>query len=348
MMSKGFKIWAIIMAFFIFGLAILTRTNILTNNGFALSNIDNEKLESVVDEVENGRRVLVVDRMDRSSFNHLIDVLFDSPNLFWLDLEYHALSLGDFSILFLKEKYEDLELKQKEIDRVVEAMLDEIISDDMSEYDKVLAVHNWLCESIDYKEGKNDSDQDIYGAFILKEARCAGYAKAFTYALDKIGIKSEVISGDSINKQGDSVAHAWNVVYIDGEPYYFDITWNDEFNGKITYDWFGVTSAEFKNTHFPNNGYDWIISESNDGCYYRRNGMYMESYSAKFIAQQIRKQGKEFSIKCSSRKVLNETIRAFTTSDELQKIMRETGITFIDRIVYEEVKGSTCLHVKII
>ena len=346
-MSKGFKIWAIAMSFIILGLMLLTRTNILANSGLAITDVNNDKLDSVITEIEDGQRVVVVNRMNRTNFNHLIDVLYDAPSLFWIDLEYHALSLGDFSILFLKEKYEDLELKQQEIDRIVDSALEEIITDDMSEYEKVLAVHNWLCESIDYKEVKNDADQDIYGAFVLKQARCAGYAKAFTYALDKLGIESEVISGDSINRQGQSVAHAWNLIYIDGEPYYFDITWNDEFDGKITYDWFAVTSDEFKVTHFPNDGYKWVEADSLSGCYYRKNGMYMESYSAQFIAQQIRKQGKEFSIKCSSRKVLNDTIRAFTESSELQKIMRETGITFIDRIIYEEVKGSTCLHVKI-
>lgn len=346
-MSKGFKIWMCFVLVLMLGLILLTKTNILTNSGFATTKYNDEDMQAIIDKVDEGQRFIVLNRMGHSDFNHLIDVLYDAPELFWLDLEYHALSIGDLSILFLKEKYDDIDAKRAEIDRTVDAKLEQIITDDMSEYDKVLAIHDWICKSVEYKTVKNDSDQDIYGAFILNQAVCAGYAKAFSYALDKVGIESEVISGDSINRNGDSVAHAWNIVYIDDKPYYFDITWDDDYNDEVSYVWFGVTSSEFKTTHFPNTGYNWVEAEETQHCYYRKNGMYMDSYSAEFLAKQIRAQGKEFTIKCASRKVLNDTIRSFTTKSELQKLMRATGITFIDRIIYEEVKGSNCLHVKI-
>jgi transglutaminase/protease-like cytokinesis protein 3 len=78
---------------------------------------------------------------------------------------------------------------------------------------------------------------------VLKRALCAGYAESFAYLLEKAGIEAYVISGDSIDRRGESVPHAWNLVYIDRQPYYFDITWND--NGKnATYDYFGVTSKD--------------------------------------------------------------------------------------------------------
>ena len=238
-MSKGFKIWMCFVLVIMLGLIILTKTNILTNSGFAISDYNEKDMQEIVDKIDEGQRFVILNRMSKSDFNHLIDVLYDAPELFWLDLEYHALSIGDVSVLFLKEKYDDIDAKRAEIDRTVDAKLEQIITDDMSEYDKVLAIHDWICSSVSYKTVKNDADQDIYGAFILNQAVCAGYAKAFSYALDKVGIESQVISGDSINKNGESVAHAWNLVYIDDGWYHFDTT-----PRKDKSDFFLITDAE--------------------------------------------------------------------------------------------------------
>jgi transglutaminase/protease-like cytokinesis protein 3 len=211
----------------------------------------------------------------------------------------------------------------------------------------VLAIHDWICEHVVYGEAENGSDQDIYGALFLRKARCAGYAKAFSYLLNRVGIKSEVISGESIDKTGVSVSHAWNLVYIDEKPYYFDITWNDDDKNGHAYDWFGVTSAEFQTSHSPSIGYEWVEATATDACYYIKNGMYIKSYSTTNLSRQIIKQGKSFYIKCANREVLNKTIKAFSDKGEIQKIMQTTGIAHIGQIIYIENPNTNCLYVQI-
>jgi len=327
-------------------LFLVLQTDILTHTHLFVEGEGEEQIENVIDAFEDGSRFVILERTERAAFNHLLDRVFDSPYLFWVDMQYNALSVGNVSFLALREKYPDIDAAQKEIENVSTGIIESVITQGMTEYEKVLAIHDWLCENITYGESPDDSDQDIYGALVLRKARCAGYAKAFTYLLDKVGIRSEVISGDSLDKSGNSVAHAWNLVYIDGEPYYFDVTWDDEAD-KITYDWFGITSAEFRMTHFPSAGYEWVEATSTEACYYIKNKMYIDEYSYANIVRLIAQQGKSFYVKCANREVMNETIQAFNDSTQVQKIMRETGIKYISQIIYEEDKNSNCLYVRI-
>jgi hypothetical protein len=61
----------------------------------------------------------------------------------------------------------------------------------------------------------------------------------------------------------------------------------------------------------------------------------------------IQTQGKTFEFKCKDKAVLNDAINALSNSSELQQIMRNTGITYISQIKYEEAAGVNCLKVTI-
>jgi hypothetical protein len=345
-MQRKFGILSIITAIVVVSVVFLSMSIFSTSSKLFVDGYGEERVRNALDMFDDGERIVVINRCSSEDLNHLVDRVYDEPRLFWVDMKYNALSIGDVSVVALREKYDDIENKRVLIDDAASSVIDSVISSDMKEYDKVLAIHDWICENITYGAGKNDSDQDIYGALVLRRAMCAGYAEAFAYLLDKVGIESQVISGDSINKYGESVPHAWNIVYIDDEPYYFDVTWNDDDkSGETTYDWFGVTSEDFKKSHFPNVGYEWVKANATEACYYIRNGMYIKEYNAANIARQITKQGKTFYIKCANREVMNETIESFGKSEELQKIMKSTGISYINQIIYEENNASNCLKV---
>lgn len=328
---------------------LVTQTNILSHTPYFVSGSGEELIQNVIQNIQDGNRIIVINRRNTDNFNHLIDRVYDDPELFWVDMTYNAFSAGQISVLVLRDKYENIDMKQKEIEMVTKNVISTIISDDMSEYDKVLAIHDWLCDNVVYKATANDSDQDVYGALVLKEARCAGYAKAFAYLLEQVGIKSQVVSGESIDRNGTWVAHAWNLVYIDGVPYYFDITW-DDYDTDIGYvhSWFGLPSGEFRMSHFPYGGYYWIESTRNDACYYIKNNMYVEKYTSSNIAAQIMQQGESFSVKCANPNVLADVIDALNDNNELQKIMRAADIDYIKEITYLQDTHSNCLHIQIV
>ena len=67
----------------------------------------------------------------------------------------------------------------------------------------------------------------MYGALVNKEAVCEGYAKAFKYLMDQIGVESIVVIGVAQDSNGDTQNHAWNYINFNNVWYAIDVTWDD-------------------------------------------------------------------------------------------------------------------------
>lgn len=96
----------------------------------------------------------------------------------------------------------------------------------LSDVEKALLIHDRLalyCE-YDYKNLQSNtlpySSYNIYGILGLGIGVCQGYAEAYDFLLEKVGIESYICSSSALN-------HAWNIVYIYGKPYHVDVTWDD-------------------------------------------------------------------------------------------------------------------------
>ena len=90
---------------------------------------------------------------------------------------------------------------------------------------------------------------NAYGALCLGVAVCEGYAEAAALLLNRAGVETLVITGDSRGEK-----HAWNIVKIDGDYYHLDVTWNDpvQQNSISTikyYDYFNLTDKEIGKDH---------------------------------------------------------------------------------------------------
>lgn len=88
----------------------------------------------------------------------------------------------------------------------------------MSDVEKLLAVHDYILLHYEY-----DLTYSIYSAkefFINHNGVCQAYADAFTEIMGELGIRCYTISSDSMN-------HAWNKVYVNGNWYHIDVTWDD-------------------------------------------------------------------------------------------------------------------------
>ena len=128
-----------------------------------------------------------------------------------------------------------------------------------STYDKILQIHNYLIDNIEYDSSSADIEMThtLYGALINKTAVCDGYSKAFKYILDSIDISCVEVCGIAQNSSGVTESHAWNDVLLDGKWYAVDVTWDDPIiiggNGKLTnelrYSYFLKGADTFYNTH---------------------------------------------------------------------------------------------------
>lgn len=121
---------------------------------------------------------------------------------------------------------EDIEAYQAKIERVRDYIVKNI--KDKNDYEKIKLTHNYLRDTINYEStiSKNNI-YDIYGALVLRECVCEGYAKAFQYIMNEVGIDNVIVIGTGTNSMGKTENHAWNYVKLNEKWYAVDVTWDD-------------------------------------------------------------------------------------------------------------------------
>ena len=116
-----------------------------------------------------------------------------------------------------------------------------------SEWDRELAIHDALAARVTYVEGTHA--HDAYGALVLGEAVCEGYAEALQVLYHRVGLQSLLVLGESINpSSGAPEGHAWNMVRINGKYYHVDLTWNDQ-GSTLYHAYFNLTDARIREDH---------------------------------------------------------------------------------------------------
>ena len=110
-------------------------------------------------------------------------------------------------------------------------ILREIITDDMTDYEKALVIFDYLVDGIayDYDAAALPAEDDFHtdvcyyleGVFERGRAVCDGKSKAFVLLLGIEGIGCVRDFGDA---RDGGVGHAWNYVELDGEWYLVDTT----------------------------------------------------------------------------------------------------------------------------
>lgn len=99
------------------------------------------------------------------------------------------------------------------------------ITVDMSDYDKAVAINNYICKVVDYAE-IGDDDRALYCACLsYGKAVCVGYSHAFTMLCTVAGVGSDQVGGAAGGN-----AHVWNYVLIGETKYWVDVQMNDETN----------------------------------------------------------------------------------------------------------------------
>lgn len=140
---------------------------------------------------------------------------------------------------YLEDKPELLE-DEKDIailNRVAE-IIDECITEDMTDIEMEKAIHDYMCKHMDYDRQElsavntsmEDSDNP-YGMLINGFGICTGYASTFKLFMDCLGIDCIVVEGMVYDYTDD---HAWNKVKLGATWYNVDVTWDDPIDDKIS------------------------------------------------------------------------------------------------------------------
>lgn len=177
--------------------------------------------------------------LHRDEFQKLIEYYrADHPQAFWLTSGYQYQYNEDSQDLLeatLSFSYrqggsgaeipfteEQIEQMCNQMDSAAEEILAGI-TPEMSEYEKVLYLHDYLVTNVAYDD-TSDFQHIAYGALVEKKAVCDGYATAMQYLMSKIGMECRIVYGDDLENNPES--HAWNIVKVDGAYYHLDVTWD--------------------------------------------------------------------------------------------------------------------------
>lgn len=102
-----------------------------------------------------------------------------------------------------------------------------------------------LAETTTYDKDKTLSHY-AYGALITREADCAGISTAYKLLCNRCNLDCDVVSGVVYDDDNISYSHAWNVLYLDGQELYLDVTFSRTIDGKAADTWFLLTKEEMQ------------------------------------------------------------------------------------------------------
>ncbi len=174
-------------------------------------------------------------------------VIGDHPEMFWLETGYSSKYLSNGQCVEIDLKYnstaDDLESAKQRFDAAAQNLIAGAASLD-SNYEKEKYVHDALASAVAY-DLTADMNQSAYSALVNGKSVCAGYARAYQYLLQQLGIPCYYCTGYSGGN------HAWNIVKLEDGYYNVDVTWDDA--AAIRYDYFNKTDADFASTHVRQN-----------------------------------------------------------------------------------------------
>ena len=127
-------------------------------------------------------------------------------------------------------------------DTEIRETAERIVSSFTEPYEKTLAIHDWVSDSIfyDYDEfhGLAKGDSSALGTLHARRSVCEGYANLTCALLRAAGIPAKVVSGYALGVSGGTEFpssilagtgesnHAWNEAFINGRWIILDTTWD--------------------------------------------------------------------------------------------------------------------------
>lgn len=221
--------------------------------------------------------------------NFYIDGVKETMSVSTSNMLYKAVAWG-YKPVFMGAQADNL---QQIYDNAKDA-LSYIVSDDMSEYEKVHAIYDYIIYNVRYDHDcANAEDAYVSGNLSLNEkmkyygyylegifldkfykkdmhAVCDGKSKAFVLMCGIEGITAVRISGKASSDGKNFGGHAWNKVMLDlngtgnKEWYFVDTTWGDVGDDSkefLSHAYFLLSDDEVKNTHVENPGHGYPKAE---------------------------------------------------------------------------------------
>lgn len=186
---------------------------------------------------------IVLDEFPESSdTDYLLDALLEAytqnPLSGILENANYDYKTNSISVKYVMSKEETVKMQTECLNKADE-IVNDIIKDGMSDYEKEEVINRYICENAEYNyeildyisdEGtiakeaveKYKSSFTPYGVLIENTGVCESYSEAFLLLAQKADLKAVIMTG---RKEG--IKHEWNRINIDSQWYTLDVTNND-------------------------------------------------------------------------------------------------------------------------
>ncbi len=261
-------------------------------------------------------------------------VMADHPEIFYVDgYQFTNYSIGNtitkisFTGNYLYSVSE-VNRRQAQINEAVGRCLATAPASE-DDYYIIKYVYEYLISNTDYDTDAPDN-QNICSVFINGRSVCNGYAKAAQYLLNKLGIKSTLVTGTVNTKTAKGIRHAWNLVLCNNTYYYLDVTWGDAsyqtVSGEsadttklpeVNYDYLNVSTSEITRNHTISDVISMPVCTSMADNYYVREDEYFTVPELALVGDLFSRRYSEGStnvtIKCASDKVYDDLFQGLIT-----------------------------------
>ena len=235
----------------------------------------------VLNKIESHPTYIKIPVLSQTEFNNVFfAVKNDNPDLLCFSDSCNMIRFLSAGLLELHYNQESDVCRQmcSQLLAVADAVLAQM-PDFIDDYDKELYLHDAIVQRCVYDEHAAHQS-DAYGCLVEGRAVCSGYARAAMLLLKKAGIETILVSGTGVSERSGSVSHMWNIVWLGGEPYHLDVTWDDpeaDENGTSSHLYFNLTTQEISVDHrdisIP------IACTATENNYFRKEGLWFDTYS---------------------------------------------------------------------
>lgn len=169
-------------------------------------------------------------------------VNYDHPETFWFyngcRTRLYFECIGNDVYFKFSNPYTDFQSDMEDFNDSVSEFLSDI-DRSKSQAEMALDIHDKLIHLVTYDNDAlddqhgSDAAHTAFGALVRNDSKvanyavCDGYSQAYVYLLQQVGIEAVVIAGYGGHDENDLGGHAWNAVYLDGDWYEVDSTWDD-------------------------------------------------------------------------------------------------------------------------
>lgn len=144
------------------------------------------------------------------------------------------------------------------------------------EYETAVAVHDMLARNVEYRDDGKLS-HSMVAPLVMKYGVCDGYAKAYKYIMDGMGIPCLVVAGEAQDPVSMKLEkHAWNMIQVKGKWCHVDVTFDTgvRSNECPRYDYFGLSDEAVLIDHIYDKAY-YPSAIGNEMEYYRCHGNFI-------------------------------------------------------------------------